>query len=123
MSGRKRISAIGSRRMPPKQQGEIWWANLPSPLGWRPVLILTRSSALARLHSVTVAPLTRTIHSIPSEVVLDPQPDGVPNRCVVNLDNLATVEQDLLFQLIATLSAERMDEVWDALHYAFNMPY
>jgi hypothetical protein len=28
--------------MASKAQGQGWWANLPDPLGWRPVLILTR---------------------------------------------------------------------------------
>jgi mRNA-degrading endonuclease toxin of MazEF toxin-antitoxin module len=46
--------------MADKAQGQIWWANLPDPLGWRPVLILTRDDALPKLHYATVAPLTRT---------------------------------------------------------------
>ena len=57
---------------------------------------------------MTVAPLTRTIRGIASEVVLDTN-DGVPERCVVSLDNIATVEKDLVVQRIAELSAERMD--------------
>jgi mRNA interferase MazF len=108
--------------MPRKEQGQIWWTNLPEPLGWRPVLIITRSDALPKLLWVTVAPLTRTIRGIESEVVLEPT-DGVPERCAVSLDNIATVEQDLLVQHITTLSAERMNEVWEALHYAFDLPY
>ena len=108
--------------MPNKQQGQIWWANLPDPLSWRPVLILTRSDVLSRLHWATVAPLTKTIRGIESEVILDPD-DGVPNRCAVTLDNIATVEQDLLLSQITTLSAEQMNAVWEALHYAFDLPY
>jgi mRNA interferase MazF len=103
-------------------QGQIWWANLPEPLGWRPVLILTRSDVLPRLLWVTVAPLTRTIRGVDSEVVLEPD-DGVPTRSAISLDNIATVEQDLLVTLVTTLSAQRMNEVWEALHFAFDMPY
>ena len=108
--------------MPRKEQAQVWWANLPDPLGWRPVLILTRTDALAKLLWVTIAPLTRTIRGISSEVVLEPS-DGVPERCAVTLDNIATVEQDLLVQPITTLSVEKMNEVWEALHDAFDMPY
>ena len=104
------------------RQSEIWWANLPEPLGWRPVLILTRNDAIPKLHWITVAPLTKTIRGLQSEVLLD-QHDGVPQQCVVTLDNIAAVEQDVLIQRIATLSTEKMDQVWDALRYALDMPY
>jgi mRNA interferase MazF len=106
-----------------KQQAQIWWANLPAPLNWRPVLILTRSSALANLLWVTVAPLTRTTRGIESEVLLDPDDDGVPQSCAVTLDNIAMVEHDLLVQHITTLTAQRMDEVWEAMHFAFDLPF
>ena len=77
---------------------------------------------MPKLHWVTVAPPTRTIRGLESEVVVEPD-DGVPQRCVVTLDNIATVEQDLLVQLISELSAERMNEVWESLHFAFEMPF
>ena len=109
--------------MPAKRQGQVWWANLPVPLNWRPVLILTRDSALTNLLWVTVAPLTRTIRGINSEVILEPDDDGVPQRCAVTLDSIATVEHDLLTQHLTTLSTQRMDEVWEALHFAFDLPF
>jgi mRNA interferase MazF len=104
-----------------KRQGQIWWASLPEPLGWRPVLILTRTDAISRLDWVTVAPLTRKIRGIPSEVVLTPV-DGVPQECAANLDNVATIEKELLTRQIATLPEERMRDVWDALQFAFGIP-
>jgi len=78
------------------RQSDVWWANLPEPLGWRPVLVLTRDSAIERLHWVTVAPLTRTIRGVESEVILEPDTDRVADRCAVTLDSFATVEQILL---------------------------
>jgi mRNA interferase MazF len=105
-----------------KAQGQIWWANLPEPLGWRPVLILTRNDALPKLHYVTVAPLTRTIRGIDSEVILEPE-DGVRARSAVTLDNIATIGQDLLTRHLTTLSADRMNEIWEAIHVAFEMPF
>jgi mRNA interferase MazF len=104
------------------QQGEIWWANVPEPLGWRPVLILTRNDAIPKLHWITVAPLTKTIRGLQSEVLLG-QGEGLPQPCVVTLDNIAAVEQDVLIQRITTLSITKMDEVWNALRYALDIPY
>lgn len=94
---------------------------MPEPLGWRPVLVLTRSDAIPKLQWVTVAPLTGTVRGIATEVSLAPE-DGVPRRCAVTLDNIATVEKNLLVQRIAALSAERMGEVWQAMHNAFGLP-
>jgi mRNA interferase MazF len=105
-----------------KAQGQIWWANLSEPLGWRPVLVLTRDEALPKLLYVTVAPLTRTTRGIDSEVIVEPD-DGVPTRSAVTLDNIATIEQDLLVQYITTLSSDRMNEVWEAVHHVFGMPF
>jgi mRNA interferase MazF len=104
------------------EQGQIWWAAHPDSVGRRPVLILTSSEALASLLWVTVAPLTRTIRGLESEVILETG-DGVPSRCVVTLDNIATIEQDRLDRYITTLPAERMNEVWEAIHYVFDLPY
>lgn len=95
---------------------------MPEPLGWRPVLVLTRSDAIPRLQWVTVAPLTGTIRGVPTEAPLTTQ-DGVPRSCTVTLDNIATIEKDLLVQRITALSSERMHDVWEALHHALNMPW
>ena len=51
------------------------------------MLILTRDSAIGVLNSVTVAPITSTIRSIPTEVILT-ETDGLPNTCAANFDNL-----------------------------------
>lgn len=76
---------------------------------------------IEHLHWVTVAPLTRTIRGVDSEVVLEPDADCVPERCAVTLDNIATVEQMLLVEKLTALSAQRMNEVWEALHSALGM--
>jgi mRNA interferase MazF len=77
---------------------------------------------LATLHYATVAPLTRTIRGLDSEVVLEPD-DGVPTRSAVTLDDIATIDQDLLVRYLATLSSDRMNEVWEAIHYALDLPF
>ncbi len=52
------------------KHGEIRWYKFISPDKKRPVLILTRNSVLEYLNEVTVAPITRTVRNIPSEVFL-----------------------------------------------------
>lgn len=103
------------------QQGQVHWAELPPPAGRRPVLILTRSDALRRLTNVTVAPLTRTIRGLESEVVLSEQ-DGFKDACAVSLDNIFTVRSVAPKRRIATLGPERMAEVLDTIRFVFAMP-
>ena len=52
------------------RRGEIWMFRFAPPDKQRPVLLLTRSDMIPVLNSVTVAPLTRTIRGVPSEVVV-----------------------------------------------------
>ena len=49
---------------------ELWWADLPKPVGRRPVLLLTRDDAYAYLNKFIVAEVTTTIRNIPVEVRL-----------------------------------------------------
>ena len=103
------------------RRGEVRWYEFAAPDKRRPVLILTRTSALRFLTGVTVAPLTSTIRSIPSEVLLTPAEDSVLNLCAVNLDNIQTVQKAQLGSLLTTLSTLRMREVEQALCFALGM--
>jgi len=102
------------------KQGEIYWYPFAAPDKRRPVLVLTRTSALRFLTSVTVAPITTTIRGIPTEVALGLQ-DGLATDCAVNLDNIQTIQKAKLGAFIATLSPEKLRLVKEALHFAFGL--
>ena len=101
------------------RRGEIRWYRFQRPDKRRPVLILTRNSALDFLGEVTVAPVPSTVRQIPSEVRLTTA-DGVRRDCAVNLDHLQTVQRQRVGGLIATLSSGRMSEVQAALLFALG---
>ena len=103
------------------KRGDVYWYTFQAPDKRRPVLIITRTSALTFLSGITIAPLTTTIRDIPTEVVLTPEEDGVPSRCAVNLDNLQTVQRRGLRRRITSLSPQRMDEVNAALLFALGI--
>jgi mRNA interferase MazF len=92
---------------------------LPKPDKERPVLILTRASALGYLSRVTVAPITATIRGVPSEVALD-EADGMKQPCAVNLHNLVTVAQEDLGRRVAQLGPEKMRLVCAAIGFALG---
>ena len=102
------------------KRSDIWWAKLPAPVGRRPVVLLSRNSAYAVRESVSVAPVTRTIHDIPVEVTLGPQ-DGLPKACVVNLDNVLTIPKRTLERPLGSLPPHKMVEVERALKFALGL--
>ncbi|KPA11160.1 PemK family transcriptional regulator [Candidatus Magnetomorum sp. HK-1] len=102
------------------QRGEIWWADLPSPMGRRPVLLLSRNEAYEVRNAITVAQVTTTIRNIPVEVKLGPK-DGLPKKCVANLDTIATINKNLVTEKIAMLSNSKIKQVDDAIKFALSL--
>ncbi len=95
------------------QRGEVWFATTPG--GDRPVLILTRDPVAERIDSVVVAALTRTQRRLVSELELTADRDGVPTDCVVNFDNVHTLNRRSFRRLITALSPSRMAQACRAL--------
>ena len=101
------------------RQYEIWWAELPKPVGRRPVLLLSRDDAYSYLHKFVAAEITTTIRSIPVEVPLGKR-EGLSKACVANCDNLRTIPRDLLREQISRLAPRRVPEVRRAVGYALG---
>ncbi len=102
------------------RRGEVRWYKFQRPDKKRPVVILTRASALEYLVEVTVAPITSTIRDIPSEVHLSSK-DGMDRACAVNLDHVQTVSSGKIGALLTTLSNGRMRQVRDAIHFSLDL--
>lgn len=100
-------------------RGDVRLYRFASPDKERPVVVLTRSSAIHYLPSVTVAPVTSTIRGVPSEVILD-EDDGMKSACAVNLHNAVTVSQEHLGRRIAQLRSSRMAEICSALRFSLG---
>lgn len=98
----------------------MWWAELPLPAGRRPVLLLSRNEAYSVRSLVTVAPITTRIRGIPVEVPLDTR-DGLPRRCVINLDSIVTISKAYLKGRIGPLSAEKMQAAQRAVRFALAL--
>ena len=100
-------------------RGEVRLYAFAPPDKQRPVVVLTRDSAIAYLTTVTVAPITSAIRGVPSEVVLKEE-DGMKAPCAVNLHNPVTVSQDQLGKRVAQLSSLRMNEICSALRFSLG---
>jgi mRNA interferase MazF len=93
---------------------------MPAPAGRRPAVLLSRDAAYRVRAAITVAPVTRTIRNIPVEVMLD-RNDGMPVRCVINLDDITTLPKALIKERITALSPEKIKRVDDAIRFALEL--
>lgn len=100
-------------------RGEIWQFAFPKPTGRRPVLVLTRTDMIERLHTVTVAPLTSTIRGVASEVVVGPEV-GLKRPSAINLHHVATVPRAGLRAYVGTVPPEVMHRVREALLFSLG---
>jgi len=103
------------------RRGEVWWAELPLPLGRRPVVLLSRDEAYAVRNAITVAEVTTTMRGIPVEIALGPE-DGLPKRCVVNLDTIATIRKELLVERVTILRNEKIEQINIAIKFSLSIP-
>lgn len=85
-------------------QGEIWWAE--SEEKRRPVLVVTRTEAVPVLTGIVVAPVSRTIREIPTEVPLG-EAEGLPVDCVATFDNLQRIRRSSLTERVGSLGPRR----------------
>ena len=100
-------------------RGDVYWYLFQPPDKRRPVLIITRDSAIPYLTAVTIVPITTTIRSIPSEVLLT-EDDGLLAQCAANCDNLQTIPKAKLGSFITHLSPTKLDELRDAVTFALG---
>lgn len=100
-------------------RGDVRLYQFAPPDKRRPVVVLTRDSAIAYLTNLTVAPVSSTIRGVPSEVVLD-ENDGMKTPCAVNLHNAITVSRERLGRRVAQLTSARMSEICNALRFSLG---
>lgn len=103
------------------RRGELYWALLPDPVGKRPVLIVSRNATLSVRSRVTVAPVTRTIRGIRSELALG-RSHGLRAASVANCDNLQTIPKAALsLRPIGGLPPPELIALDRALRYALGI--
>lgn len=102
------------------KRGDVRRYAFAQPDQRRPVLVLTRDAAISAVNSVTVAPITATIRSIPTEVVLT-EADGLPATFAANFDNLQTAPKGGIGAPIAHLPAAKLKAAAAAIGFALGL--
>lgn len=102
------------------RRGEVWWTEQPEFIGKRRVLLLSRDEAYEVRNAVSVAQITTTVRNIPVEVFLD-EKDGLPQKCVVNLDTITTIRKSLLIKRICALRVEKIQLINRAIKFSLGL--
>ncbi|MCY3849974.1 MAG: type II toxin-antitoxin system PemK/MazF family toxin [Acidimicrobiaceae bacterium] len=104
-------------------RNEIYWAELGTSAGRRPVCVVTRDAAASILTTVTCAQITRTIRGIRSEVEIGTE-EGLPQPCVISCDSILSVPVgDLDPVPVGRLSEIKRAQLDQALRYALDIVY
>ena len=111
------------------QRGDLWWANLPDPIGSgpgyrRPVLVIQSDSFnRSRIKTVIVAVITKNtaLAAAPGNVLLPAQDSGLPLDSLVNVSQIITLDKFLLSEFISSLPASLMTKVEAGLRLVMNL--
>jgi len=99
-------------------QGDVFWADIEpvgsSPGYARPFLVIQNNAFnRSRISTVVTCALTTNLRRAgdPGNVLLYPGEANLPEQSIVNVSQIATVDQRKLRARIGTLSSERVREV------------
>lgn len=101
------------------ERGDIWMYRFAPPDKRRPVVVLSRTSALGLLRTATVAPITGSIRGAASEVLVGVE-EGLKKPSAVSLDHIITVPQEQLRRYVGHLSSSLMERVCEAVNIALG---
>ena len=99
-------------------RGEVWWGEAPDGNG-RPYLVLTRDEAVPVLRAILVAPVTRTVRGIPTEVSLG-APEGLNVECAAAMDAILSFPKSMLTRRLGSLLPPRKLELCEAARAAID---
>lgn len=104
-------------------RGEIWWANLPDPLGSepgyrRPILIVQDDIfTQSRISTVIVVIITSNtqLAQAPGNVLLPREATGLLRDSVANVSQIFTVDKTFLVERVGLLPEHLQEEIDEGL--------
>lgn len=104
-------------------RGEIWWANLPEPVGSepgyrRPVLVIQDDIfTQSRIRTVIVVVITSNtqLAEAPGNVLISREASGLPKDSVANVSQILTLDKAFLVERIGSLPNYLQEEVDEGL--------
>jgi mRNA interferase MazF len=95
----------------------LHWATLDKR---RPVLVLTRDIMVGRMSTVTVAPVTSTMHGIATEVPVGTE-NGLGQRSAIKCDQITSIPVGQLHEPCGWLFEAQELALHEAIQAAFDL--
>ncbi|MFM9885047.1 MAG: type II toxin-antitoxin system PemK/MazF family toxin [Burkholderiales bacterium] len=100
-------------------QGDIWWADLPDPVGsspgFRRPVVVVQGNALnqSRIATTVCVPLTSNLRwaDAPGNVSLSSRVSGLPRDSVANVSQIVTLDKVLLTERVGRIPAAKLQLV------------
>src|ERR1017187_7795382 len=97
-------------------QGEVWWAELPVPVGsmpgFRRPVVVVQGEALnrSRISTVVCVPLTSNLRwaNAPGNVSISARISGLPKDSVANVSQIVTLDRALLVECVGKLPRAKL---------------
>ena len=104
-------------------RGEIWWAELPDPIGSspgyrRPVVVMQSDHFnKSRISTVVVVSITSNtrLANAPGNVFLPKAHTSLPQDSVANVSQLLTIDKVFLTEKVATLPTRYIQHIEDGM--------
>jgi len=111
------------------RRGEIWWAELPAPVGaepgYRRPLLIVQSDDFNRSSLQTVIGIALTTNlrlaNAPGNMLLPAAESGLPKDSVVNVSQILTTDKGLLTTRAGALNDRTMLLVEDGLRLVLGL--
>jgi mRNA interferase MazF len=104
-------------------QGDIWWADLPEPVGSgpgyrRPVVVIQGDAFnRSRIGTVVCVPLTTNTQwlNVPGNVLLSAHMTTLPEDSVANASQVVSLDKELLTNRVGKLSRAKLELILSGL--------
>lgn len=111
------------------KRGEIWWTDLPEPVGSgpgfrRPVLVVQDDEFNESLiKTVVIAAISSNLELARANgnVSILPRQSGLPRESVVNVSSLLSLDKGFFLEYVSTLSNAKMIQVDDGLRAVLSL--
>lgn len=105
------------------EQGEIYWVDLGQPSGSEPgyrhphIVIQNNLFNTSNINTVVICALTSNIKraQVPGNVLLNKGEANLPQKSVVNISQIYTVNKSDLIEKIGKVSAKRFNEILEGI--------
>ena len=111
------------------KRGEIWWAELPEPVGSEPgykrPLLIVQSNEFnnSNINTIIAAVITTNIRLVaaPGNILLPAKKSKLPKKSVVNISQLITIDKSFLTQKVHTLPNKTMEQIDNGIRLVLKL--